>query len=162
MYNRFSSRGRLNMEKSKSSKKALLCVLFGIAYFLIGIMQQYMVNSLRITAGIGLVVSLLSALVLLLKKEEKIKICLSRDDKRRAVLLILSCALAVMNLAGCFIVSFLMLSILGITSFVTGIILTGSGLSSYYKNGKNIILEISLSILSVISFIRMISAARSS
>lgn len=141
------------MEKTKSSKKALLCVLFGIAYFLIGIMQQYMVNSLRITAGIGLVVSLLSALVLLLKKEEKIKICLSRDDKRRAVLLILSFALAAMNLAGCFMDSFLMLSILGITSFVTGIILTVSGLISYFKNGKRIILKIILLILSVISFI---------
>ena len=141
------------MEKTKSSKKALLCMLFGIAYFLIGIMQQYMVNSLRKTAGIGLVVSLLFALVLLIKKEKKRKICLPRGDIGRAVLLILSCALAVMNLAGCFIVSFLMLSILGITSFVTGIILTVSGSIPYFKNGKNIILKIALSILSVLSFI---------
>ncbi|MGF0143705.1 alpha/beta hydrolase [Sharpea azabuensis] len=140
------------MEKSKSSKKALLCTLFGIAYFLTGIIQQYMVNSLRIAAGIGLVVSLLSALVLLLKKEEKIKICLPRVNNRRAVLLILSCTFAVMNLVGCFMDTFLMLSILGITSFVMGIILTVSGLIAYFKNGRKIILKIVLTILSALLF----------
>ncbi len=140
------------MEKSKSSKKALFCVLFGIAYFLVGILQQYMVNSLCKTAGVGLVVSLLFALVLLVKKEEKIKICLPRDDIKRAVLLILSCILAVMNLTGCFKDSFLMLSLLGITSFVMGIILTVSGLIAYFKNGRKIILKIVLPILSALLF----------
>lgn len=140
------------MEESKSSKKALLCVLFGTAYFLIGILQQYMVNSLRKTAGAGLVMSLLFALVLLIKKEEKIKICLPRGDIKRTVLLILSCVLAVMNLAGCFMDSFLMLSFLGITSFVIGIILTMSGLIAYCKNGRKIILKIVLPILSVLLF----------
>ncbi|MBE6018249.1 MAG: alpha/beta hydrolase [Lachnospiraceae bacterium] len=128
-------------------------VISGIVYFIIGMMQQYMVNSLKWTASAGLIVSLVFAFIVFRKKEEQIRTGSKQGKSRNLVLLIAYCLAVAMNLIGCFADTFAMLSILGITSFVMGIVLTAAGLVFYFKNGRSVALKFILPVLSIITFI---------
>ena len=135
------------MANVKSTGMNLFCVVSGIVYFLIGMAQQYMVNSLKGTAAVGLIVSLVFAFIVLLKKEGNMR------SRSKQGLSIAFCLAAAMNLVGCFADTFAMLSILGIASFAMGIVLTATGLIFYFKNGGSVALKIILPILTVIAFI---------
>ena len=138
---------------SKSSLKDLFYVLFGIIYFIVGFMQQFLINSVTKTASIGLFVSLLFAFFVLLVKEEKIKIRFPKESIKEIILFSLFCVVALENFIGLFVDSFLMLSILGLTSFVMGTGLTIMGLIFYFKSGKKLALKIILPIATLISFL---------
>jgi len=139
--------------KKFNVNKNLMYVLFGIIYFIIGSMQQFMVNGIRLTATIGLIASIVFILFLLIKKEEKLVIRFPKGNVKELVLFILFSIIALINFIGLFVDSFTMLTILGITSFIMGTFLTVFGLVCYFRSSKSIALKIVLPIASILPFL---------
>ncbi|MBE5836078.1 MAG: alpha/beta hydrolase [Butyrivibrio sp.] len=103
-------------------------VLIGVLYLLTGILQQFLVNKLFLTATIAIAVSILG-------------IVLKKDNKRLCVVFLV---VAILNCTGYFFDRFTWLSILGIISYSIGIIFTVIGFIDLCKKKSNVILMILL------------------
>ena len=86
-------------------------VLIGVLYLAAGILQQFLANKLYLTASIAIAVSIFG---IVLKKDNK-KLCA------------LFTTVAILNFIGYFLDRFTWLSILGIISFILGVIFTVIG-----------------------------------
>lgn len=109
-------------------------VLIGVLYLSAGILQQFLVNKLYLTASIAIAVSIFG---IVLKKDHK-KLC------------ILFSTVAILNFVGYFLDRFTWLSILGIISVILGIIFTVIGFIGLCKKKSNVILMILLAAVSCV------------
>ena len=109
-------------------------VLIGVLYLAAGILQQFLVNKLYLTASFAIAVSIFG-------------IALKKDNKKLCALFT---TVAILNFIGYFLDRFTWLSILGIISFILGIIFTVIGFIGLCKKKSNVILMILLAVVSCV------------
>lgn len=141
------------MKAISNGKREVIYVLFGFAYLIVGLLQQFLVNHLPLTATIAIVVSLVGMFTILLTKEEKLKLRFPKEDKKQFTLFIIFACIAFLNFIGYFINRFIMLSVLGIIAFIAGIGITVMGIIGYFIKGKKIFVKIVCPILGCILFL---------
>jgi len=109
-------------------------VLIGILYLLTGILQQFLVNKLWVTATVAIAVSVLG-------------IILKKDNKRLCAVF---SVIAILNFVGYFWDRFTWLSILGITSYIVGIIFTVVGFIGLWKKKGSVILRVIIAAVTLV------------
>lgn len=93
----------------------------GISYLFISLIQQFWVNYLFVTSLVAVIFSIVFALT-------------SKENRRLQIPL---CCIAIINLPGLFINRYTLLEILGLISFIAGIILTAIGFVQLFKSNKH-------------------------